>query len=404
MRLEQGARVLIISSKIGHGHHASALALQHELARAAPDARVVVRDGLAGSRLARTLLERGLRRQLLRFPSSYTLTFALLRSAALRRLAARLLSRTTASGLAALIAAERPDVVVSTYPAITTTLGAMRAGGELALPLCALITDVAGLHFWAHPSVDLHIACYGESLPEIARVSRGAPACHAAPPVAPSHLHGRSRHACRTALGLAPERPLVVVSGGGWGVGDLAGATAVALACSSAQVAIVCGHNEALRRRLATEYADQTRVAVLGFTDAMAELLGAASVLVHSTGGVTCLEAAVHGCPVIAYGFDGGHMRQNLRTMRRIGVLSHAANRSQLRRELLATLASPPSVRERASLPSASSLVIGLIDGRAASPGARGDAGTSGDAGTPGDADARGGADARGEVALEPVA
>lgn len=372
MQLEQGARVLILSSKIGHGHHASALALQQEIARAAPDARIVVRDGLAGSRLARTLLERGLRRQLLRFPRSYTLTFALLRSAALRRLAARLLSRTTASGLAALIAAERPDVVVSTYPAVTATLGAMRARGELPLPLCALITDVAGLDFWAHPSVDLHIACYGESLPEIALVSRGAPACHAAPPVAPSHLHGRSRRACRAALGLAPDQPLVVVSGGGWGVGDLAGATAVALACAPARVAVVCGRNEDLRRRLAATYAGHPRVEVLGFTDAMAELLGAASVLVHSTGGVTCLEAAVHGCPVIAYGFDSGHMRENLRTMRRIGVLSHAVDRAQLRRELLAAIAAPPPPCRRPVLPSASSLVIGLIDGRVASPAAPG--------------------------------
>ncbi len=70
----------------------------------------------------------------------------------------------------------------------------------------------------------------------------------------------------------------------------------------------------------------------------MADLLGASDVLVHSTGGMTCLEAAAQGCPVIAYGFAHGHVRHNTRAMVRHGLIRHARNSHQLTRELLQTL------------------------------------------------------------------
>ena len=52
-----------------------------------------------------------------------------------------------------------------------------------------------------------------------------------------------------------------------------------------------------------------------GFTDKMPQLLAAADVLVHSTGGVTCLEAKAAGTPVVSYGLPVGHARLNTRAM-----------------------------------------------------------------------------------------
>jgi processive 1,2-diacylglycerol beta-glucosyltransferase len=369
-----GGRALIVSAMVGYGHHASALALQEELTRAAPGMSVVVRDGLGGGGWSRLYLERMLRRQLLSFPRSYSLSFALLRMPGTRQLAMRLAHSASSRQLSALIAAERPSIVVSTYPAVTAVLGAMRRRGVLDVPVCSLITDVAGLHFWAHPGIDLHIACYGESLEEIAAISRGAPARQVSPPVACAHRHGRSRGACLRALDLDLELPLVVVSGGGWGVGDLDGAVRVVLSQAAVQVAVVCGQNDRLKRRLQERYAGDRRVRVLGFTERMPELLGGASALVHSTGGVTCLEAAVHNCPVIAYGFGHGHLRANLRAMRGSGLLLHARNRAELRRRLEQVLGCERSGRAAAELPSASSQILALLDTRArpapAEPGA----------------------------------
>ena len=70
---------------------------------------------------------------------------------------------------------------------------------------------------------------------------------------------------------------------------------------------------------------------VYGFTDRMPELLAAADVLVHSTGGVTCLEARAAGTPVVSYGLPVGHARLNTRAMAALDLLRLANDTDELR-------------------------------------------------------------------------
>src|SRR5262249_58181244 len=110
---------------------------------------------------------------------------------------------------------------------------------------------------------------------------------------------------------LPPDVPVIVVSGGGWGVGDIAGAVDAGLAANGAVVVVMCGRNEVLHRRVASRYALEPRVRAIGFTDQVPELFSAADVLVHSTAGLTVLEAHLCGCPTISYGWGRGHIRAN---------------------------------------------------------------------------------------------
>lgn len=329
-------RVLILSAGVGGGHIAAAEGLRGELAAAAPQLDIVLRNGLGepGSPL-RVMLERATRWQVARAPRAYGLTYALfVRSAPGRNVAMRAACAAAAGALRDVVDRERPDVIVSTYPGITAPLGMLRARGELATPVCAVITDLTSLHFWAHPGVDLHLTSYAQSVREIAHISAGAPVRVIRPPLRCDHWARRDRPALRRRLGLGPWDRLVIVSGGGWGVGDLRGAVDASLEVSGARVAIVCGQNEGAARRLARLYRGEPRVDVRGFVTEMADLLAAADVLVHSTGGVTCLEAAAHGCPSVAYGFAHGHVRHNVSAMARHGLLVHATDAEGLTRAL----------------------------------------------------------------------
>jgi len=356
--------VLILSADVGRGHQSAAEGLRDELRHMAPEVRVRVHNGLGASRgPLRTVLERFTRWQLTHCPSTYSFSHALgVRWRLGRRIALGLLYRASRSRLAALIDAERPDVVVSTYPGITAPLGVMRERGELRVPVCALVTDLACLHFWVHPGADLHLASYSESLGEIAAITDGAPARATRPPLGAAHWIRRGRTGARRALGLDPELPLILVSGGGWGVGDLRGAIDGALRIEFSQVIVVCGENEQASHRLRSHYASHSRVRVLGYTQAMADLLGAADVLVHSTGGMTCLEAAAQGCPVVAYGFTHGHVRHNVQAMVRHGLIRHAKDSDELTRELRQALgrsqALAPYAHDRAC---ASTAILDLI-------------------------------------------
>lgn len=365
--LDRPRRVLILSASVGLGHNAAAEGLREELAGMTPKTDVTLRNGLGASEGAlRVFLERFTRWQLLRCPAVYSSLYLVgVRWRAGRWLTSRLLYRISRRPLAALIAEQRPDVVVCTYPGVTVALALMRLRGELSIPLCALITDAASLHFWAHPGADLHLASYEESLQEIEKIARGTDARVIRPPLRSAHWTTPEPALARLKLGLDPDVPLVLVSGGGWGVGDLAGAIDAALAIDETHVVVVCGENRHAQGYLGARYSPGERVRVLGYSDEMAELLAAASVLVHSTGGMTCLEAAAHRCPVIAYGLRAGHIAHNTNAMVRLGLVDHARDTRRLSALLQTAIQSPPPASSRfVDQPPAATAILELADGR----------------------------------------
>ena len=118
------------------------------------------------------------------------------------------------------IAEHDPDVVVSTYPAVTVVLARLRRTGVVDCPTVATITDLTGLFFWAQPGIDMHLVMYGESMP-LGRADRRA---GQRAPRAPADL-GRVPRAALPAAGAARARPARAgprwwsspAAAGGWG-------------------------------------------------------------------------------------------------------------------------------------------------------------------------------------------
>ena len=130
------------------------------------------------------------------------------------------------------------------------------------MPVVAVVTDVAALRFWAHPGADLHLVTQAEAIPEVRAIAGpGARVVHVRGLDDPRFAAPPSRAASRRALGLPAEGPVVVISGGGWAVGDLEGATAEALAVPGAVALVLCGHDEALAGRLLARFGGERRCA-----------------------------------------------------------------------------------------------------------------------------------------------
>ena len=129
-----------------------------------------------------------------------------------------------ARGLLELIEKHEPDVVVSTYPGVTAVLGMLRENRRLPVPVQSAITDLAGLRYWAHPGVDLHFVTHPESIEEVERLVGPGRVEWMRPPIANEFLMPRTRVDARKALDVPAHARLVLVSGGGWGIGDLEGA------------------------------------------------------------------------------------------------------------------------------------------------------------------------------------
>ena len=119
----------------------------------------------------------------------------------------------------------------------------------------------------------------------------------------------------------------------------MTGAVDAALEADETTVLCLTGHNRRARERVERRFGADPRVRVLGFTDQMSDLLAAADALVHSTAGLTVLEAQIRGCPVISYGFAVGHIRANNRAYERFGL----AQRGDLARAPRGLPSGPPS-------------------------------------------------------------
>jgi processive 1,2-diacylglycerol beta-glucosyltransferase len=337
-------RVLILSADVGEGHAAAARALARQIEESPQRAEVTVIDGLAAmGHVLRPVVEDGYRIQLKVVPWTYTIMYWLLAHVApFRAYTCRLLCLFGSRPLAREIERQEPDVVVSTYPAVTVVLARLRRTGAVRCPTVATITDLTGLFFWAQRGIDMHLVMYGQSMPSVERIAGLGSVRLVRPLISAEFLRPRDPLAARRALGLPEHGRMVVVSGGGWGVGDIAGAVREFVAVPEVS-SIVClaGRNEPLAKRLRESFAGVERVHVYGFTDRMPEVLAAADVLVHSTGGVTCLEAMAAGTPVVSYGLPVGHARVNTRAMAALDIVRLANDTSELREHVRASFAEP---------------------------------------------------------------
>jgi processive 1,2-diacylglycerol beta-glucosyltransferase len=357
-----GTRVLVLSADIGEGHVTAARSLTESLREHAGIDAVELRTDLSvmGPRLGR-FLTRGFDTHLARIGWTYELAYRVFFERGLPRRAGQLaLAVLGGRGLRRTVSAYRADVVVTEYPLLSAALGELRLLGRMPPPVCSAISDPAGLYYWAHPGVDMHLLSWPESLAEVERITGGHAATVVRPMIDAHFLAPLDRAGARMRLRLPPEQPVVVVSGGGWGMGDLFGATEIALdAVAGGLVLVLAGRNESAHSALTVRFAGDPQVRVLGFTDQMPALLSAADALIHTTGGTTALEARAVGCPLINYGTSVAHVRAHARALSDLGLAEWAPDRSSLGPALRRALAAGPRLPiEVDALPRAADVIV----------------------------------------------
>jgi UDP-N-acetylglucosamine:LPS N-acetylglucosamine transferase len=361
--------VLVVSVDVGESHAAMASALARDLEFREDVSSVEVCTGFSmlGPVLG-ALLPRGFEFHLGRVQWSYDLAYRFFSRVSPARRAGQLaLYRLGGATLRRTIERHAPDVVVSTYPVLNPILSGLRTAGQLTCPVAAVIGPAGGLSFWVQPGIDLHLMFYAEALPEARGLAGDIRARTVRPLIHPDFLMAREPAQARTELEarlsvrLPAGRRLVVLSGGGWGAGDLTGSVRACLAIPDTDIIAVCGRNDSVRQHLEAAFAQSPRVTVLGFTDLMPVLLRAADAFITTTAGLSCLEARTVGCPTVCYGFALGHVRDNTHALAAHGLARIAATQTELGHELRAALAAGRrEAHHPQGLPSAAEVTVEL--------------------------------------------
>ena len=338
-------RVLLLTATIGEGHNAAARAITKRIGQVWPGAEVGTLDIIAlmapwMSGLTQSVYHLALDRA----PAAYQFFYDVLwRHPWFAWLSKRLVAAWCGWRLWPRLRRFGPDVVVCTHPYGAAAMDRLRRVRRLSVPTAIFVTDFAPHPFWVFSQIDLHFVMHGVSLLEARRLGARGLVAVAAPPVLPAFrpFSGRDQRAARRALGLRAGAFVVLVTGGAWGVGALVEAVAGLLGLGlragpdgpgqaqaqvqvevqvEVQVVAVCGRNEALRQRLEGLGVPRSRLVLLGFVEAMPELMAAADVVVTNAGGVTALEAFASARPVLMFDPIPGHGRANAALMARAGL------------------------------------------------------------------------------------
>lgn len=359
-----GMRVLVLSAGIGEGHLTAARSLVAQLERR-PDVAVVefCEDlNVLGPRFGR-FMTRGFHTHLEQARWTYELSYRVFFERALpRRAAQRALGLFGGGGLRTVIARHRPDVVVTEFPVLSAALGELRAHHRLEVPVCSSISDPAGLHYWVHPGIDMHLLSWPEAKGEAERIGGPGRAVVVRPMVDERFRAAPSRHEARLELSLPERAEVVTVSGGGWGMGDIARAVEAVLGeRPEASIVALAGRNGKLRAQLEFEHATSDRVRVLGFTEQVPALMAASDALIHTTGGTTALEARVTGCPLINFGRGVAHVRAHAAAMAELRLAEWAPTPSELPAALRRTLsAERPRPLDTSRYPDPAEVVVAV--------------------------------------------
>jgi diacylglycerol O-acyltransferase / wax synthase len=302
--------VLIISAEMGEGHNAAASALTEVIQESWPECKVEKLDTmeLRGVRFARAA-RWAYGYQLKAAPWTYELFYdRLSRSERFAGGAKSAVGAFFGRQLAKVIDGRQPDLVISTYPFGSAALDWMREKRGFST---ITVTYCPAFHvhpLWVYPRIDLHFVMY-DTAGEHARMRGFEETMRVGAPPVRQEFGAIGRNEARELLGLTADAFVVLMTGGAWGLGDIAqGVEALLKMDPPVHVVTVCGRNATLEGELRTIAAGTDgRLVVYGYVSTMPELMAASNVVVTNGAGVTVLEALRTPRPVVAFAPLAGH-------------------------------------------------------------------------------------------------
>ena len=239
-------------------------------------------------------------------------------------------------GLQRLLAAERPDVVVSTVPGVNGLIARAAAQASPSAATEVVVTDWYQLHrTWAARNVDHYTVPSQPAADDLVRYGVAPERTEVIglplrPEFATGLLSAAERAAVRSSLELDPKGFTVLVMVGAEGSPRaLSNVRALQQLDEDLQLIVVCGRNERLRRRVERVPSRPTR-RVLGFVDRVADLMRAADLLVTKAGGLTLAEAFCCGVPTIVNDVLPGQEAGNTAYALQHGAVAYAESPRQL--------------------------------------------------------------------------
>jgi processive 1,2-diacylglycerol beta-glucosyltransferase len=240
-----------------------------------------------------------------------------------------LAERLNAKPLVEFLRAFDPDVVCHTHFLPAQVVAHQRRKGRLRAPHAVVVTDYDVHRFWLCPGVERYFVAREENRVHLEALGEPSQAIHVTGiPIHPAFRRPADAAALRRKHGVDDSRPLLLVLCGGFGVGPVESLVeSLAASAGSAQLVVVAGRNEELRRRLERVGRKASRPPrVLGFTTEMHEWMALAELVVTKPGGLTTTEALALGVPMVLANAIPGQETRNAAMLYEAGAAISGEN------------------------------------------------------------------------------
>ena len=195
-----------------------------------------------------------------------------------------------------------PDIVICTHFLPSEILSWLKAKERIPCPQAIVVTDFDVHAMWLCRHYEQYFVALDETRMHMEKLGVAADKLTVTGiPIDPVFTISKDKREMRIKHGLAPGKTTILVSSGGFGVGrveDLS--TCLSKLQHEAQIVVLCGRNEELKRKLdklAAKRSAASRVSTInvGYTNLMDEFMSASDILLGKPGGLTTSEALAKG-------------------------------------------------------------------------------------------------------------
>lgn len=216
-----------------------------------------------------------------------------------RRLA---LDRLNTLPLINLLKKEKPDLAVCTHFLPSEIISWLKAKKKIDFPQAIVVTDFDAHAMWLCHNYEHYFVALEETRVHLEKIGiKSEKITVSGIPIDPIFAESKDKSAMREKYGLANDKLTIMVSAGGFGVGNIEYLLqALADLQTPTQILAICGRNEDFKNKLekiAVEKLNNERVQFkpIGFTQDMDEYMSASDLIVGKPGGLTTSEAMAKG-------------------------------------------------------------------------------------------------------------
>ncbi len=197
---------------------------------------------------------------------------------------------------------EQPDIAICTHFLPSEIISWLTAKERLHCPQAVVVTDFDVHAMWLCHHYQQFFVALDETRVHLEKMGiPGEKITVSGIPIDPIFSQTKDKTAMRAKHGLEPQLTTILISAGGFGVGNMEHLlTSLFELRHPVQIIAVCGKSAELKQRVEEvaakrPTASQVRLKVLGFTTDMDELMSASDILLGKPGGLTTSEALAKG-------------------------------------------------------------------------------------------------------------